>query len=254
MEMVWGPIYFLIFILGLCVGSFLNVLIYRLPHLLPITGWSFCPKCKKKISWRDNIPLLSYILLRGRCRGCFSPISLQYPLVELASGLLTVFVYHVLIYDIWKLIWFLLISYALLVVFVSDLRYQIIPDQIVYPVIGINLVRQISLINQGGGFLLSGLGAGLFFFLLHLVTRKKGMGMGDVKLAILMGLVLGFPKIILALYLSFLTGAFIGVILVLAKFKRFGEHIPFGPFLSSATFISLFWGDEILKWFTARFF
>lgn len=246
-----------IFIFGLCIGSFLNVLIYRLPHFLPITGRSFCPKCKKKILWYDNIPLVSFILLRGKCRTCHSPISLQYPLVELATGILTVYSIQYAVFsgeNLLNTFYYLLLLYALIVVFVSDLRYQIVPDQVIYPAIGISLIRQISLIGQGWSFLLSGLGAGLFFLILHLVTRRRGMGMGDVKLAFLMGLVLGFPKIILALYLAFLTGAFVGVILILVGKKRFGEHIPFGPFLTSATLVSLFWGDEILKWFTARFF
>lgn len=256
---------FLIFLFGLCIGSFLNVLIYRLPHCLPITGRSFCPKCKKKISWYDNIPLLSFALLKGKCRHCHFPINWQYPVVELSTGFLFLSTaillpeenikYQILnIKYFFTLFYYLTIISALIVVFFTDLKYQIVPDQVIYPTIGISLIRQLGLIGQEWNFFLSGLGAGLFFLVLHLVTRQKGIGLGDVKLAILMGLVLGYPKIILSLYLAFLTGALIGVILILAKVKRFGEHIPFGPFLTSATLISLFWGDEILKWLTARLF
>ncbi|MFZ5366299.1 MAG: prepilin peptidase [Patescibacteria group bacterium] len=256
-----------IFILGLCVGSFLNVLIYRLPHSLPITGRSKCPKCKKKILWYDNIPLLSFAFLRGKCRFCHSPISGYYPVVELLTGCLfisaAIFLPEQNIkYQILNIKYFLVLSYylviisTLIVLFFTDLRFQIIPDRVIYPTAAI--VLAFSLITNYQlpitNYFLSALGAGSFFLLLHFLTRRKGMGMGDVKLGFLMGLVLGFPKIILALYLAFLTGAFIGVILILGKKKRFGEHIPFGPFLTSATFVSLFWGDEILKWFTARFF
>ena len=245
---------FLIFLFGLCVGSFLNVLIYRLPHFLTIAGRSFCPKCKKRILWQDNIPLVSFILLGGKCRFCHSPISFQYPLVELGTGILTVFLFWFYSYNFFYLIFNLLIFYALIVVFVSDWRYQIVPDQVIYPAIGISLAKLAIFDGFRLNFFLSGFGAGLFFLILYFATFQKGMGMGDVKLAFLMGLILGFPKIILALYLSFLTGAFFGVILILVGKKRFGEHVPFGPFLCGATFISLFWGEEIIKWLTAHFF
>ncbi len=245
----------IIFIFGLCVGSFLNVLIYRLPRSLPLTGRSFCPKCKKKISWYDNIPLVSFILLRGKCRSCHSPISIQYPLVEISTALLFLLVYYYFHTGLWFMVYGLWLMSALLVIFVADFRYQVVPDQITYPTtIIVFLFQFISNQSSTINHVFSALGAGLFFLSLHLLTRRRGMGMGDVKLAFLMGLVLGFPKIILALYLAFLTGAFVGVILILAKVKRFGEHIPFGPFLTSATLISLFWGEQILRWLTARFF
>ena len=240
----------IIFILGLCVGSFLNVVVYRLNHnLSPLKGRSFCPKCKNKIPWQDNLPLLSFILLRGRCRFCHSPISWQYPLVELATGLATVFVlYSVSNYLL--AIYYLVITYALIALFVSDFRYQTIPDEIVYPMILISLLYTISYTPYA---ILAALGASLFFLALVLVTRGRGMGMGDAKLAGLMGLVLGFPEIVVALMLAFLTGAIVGVILVLVGKKRFGEHIPFGPFLTSATWISLFWGQTIWQFYLEKF-
>jgi leader peptidase (prepilin peptidase)/N-methyltransferase len=163
------------------------------------------------------------------------------------TGLLDNWIIDLLIY------WFLIS--ALIVIFFTDLREQIVPDEVVYPAILIAFLflmtnYQLLITN----YLLSAFGAGLFFLILHLITRRKGMGLGDVKLAILMGLVLGFPKIIVAFYLAFLTGALIGVILILGRKKKFGEQIPFGPFLSGATIVALFWGEEIMKWFTARFF
>jgi len=245
---------FLIFLSGLCVGSFLNVLIYRLPRSLPITGRSFCPNCKKKISWYNNVPLLSFFLLRGRCRFCHLPISLQYPLVEFLTGVLTVFLSFTLRDNILQLVYYLVISYLLIVIFVSDWRYQIIPDQIIYFGIGVSLLKLVIAKEQYGDFIFSGLGAAVFLFLIHLFTRGRGMGLGDVKFAFLMGLILGFPKIILALYLAFLTGAFLGAILILTGFKRFGERVPFGPFLGSATFISLVFGDKILRCLITKIF
>ncbi len=246
----------IVFLLGLCVGSFLNVVVYRLNHnLSPLRGRSFCPKCKKKILWQDNIPLLSFILLRGRCRFCHSPISWQYPLVELTTGILTLFTIYYSLFFIQTTFlvtgYRLLITYALITIFVSDWLYQTIPDEVVYPVIAISLLYAILFMP---GAILAGLVAAAFFGLLVLATRGKGMGIGDVKLAGLMGLVLGFPGIVIALMLAFLTGASVGVILVVVGKKHFGEHIPFGPFLASATWVSLFWGQTIWQFYLDKFF
>lgn len=242
-----------LFLFGLAAGSFLNVVVYRLNHgLSPFKGRSFCPKCKKKIPWQDNIPLLSFLFLRGKCRFCHFPISWQYPLVELATGILTPITYHLspmteknLLFSIY----YLLITYALIALFASDLRYQTIPDEIVYPAILISLIYAIS--NRQYAIPTS-IVASAFFYLLHFLTHGRGMGLGDVKLAGLMGLTLGWPQIVVALYLAFLTGALTGVIMILLEKKRFGEHIPFGPFLVGATFISMFRGETILD-FVAKF-
>jgi leader peptidase (prepilin peptidase)/N-methyltransferase len=250
---------FFIFIFGLSIGSFLNVLIYRLPRSLKLTGRSFCPTCKKKISWYDNIPVISYLFLRGKCRKCHSPISWQYPAVELVTGILFILVAYLISFDnhywIIELLSYWVIVSALIVIFFIDLKHQIIPDQVIYPAIVITFLFQTySLQLAIYSYFLAALGASLFFLILYLVTRGKGMGFGDVKLAVLMGLILGPQRLILALYLAFLTGALIGVILILAKKKRFGEQIPFGPFLSGATIIALFWGETMVKWLTARLF
>ncbi len=246
--MVEMTILLLIFIFGLCFGSFLNVLVYRLPRSLPITGRSFCPQCKKKIVWYDNIPLLSFIFLKGRCRNCHSPISWQYPLVELSTAVLTVMAYQLLTGQVFnfQLLFNLLIIYALITIFFADLRYEIIPDQIVYPamVISIIYVALTTYYLLLTTFISAVVAAG-FFFLLHWLTRGRGMGLGDVKLAGLMGLVLGFPGIAMALYLAFLTGAAWGVILILVGKKKLKSQIPFGPFLAGATIFTLFYGEAI---------
>ena len=248
---------FLIAAVGLCVGSFINCLVYRVNNgLSPLKGRSICPKCKHRLAWKDNIPLLSFFLLGRRCRYCSFPISWQYPLVELTAGILTVLVFQLSNYELPALpaggritSYNLLISWALLAIFVSDLIYTTIPDEILYPTL---LIVFIYLIFHSPNFLISNflisfLFAG-FFYLLVLITQGRGMGLGDVKLAGLIGLILGWPKVIVALYLAFLTGAFFGVILILLKKKKFGQHIPFGPFLTTATFVSLFWGEKIWLW------
>jgi leader peptidase (prepilin peptidase)/N-methyltransferase len=204
----------LLFFLGLAVGSFISCLVFRVNQENRLKGLlkgrSYCPKCKKQLFWYDNIPLISFIFLKGRCRWCHSPIGVHYPLVELATGLATLFVFFHLA--------------GVEVVASPPPRW---PNGLL------------------GGVLLSGFGAAGFFWLLVLITRGKGMGWGDVKLAGLMGLFLGYPQIIVALYLAFLTGATAGVILILLGKKKFKSQISFGPFLVGSTFIAWFWGEKI---------
>lgn len=241
----------------------MNVLIYRLPKNLSILGRSFCPYCKKPIGWYDNIPFVSFVMLGGKCRNCYSPILIQYPLVELLTGGLFVFVFLLLgirnqgsgIVDLINLGYYLFIVSALLVVFFIDLRHGIIPDKIIFPSILISAIYLFLIHNPAlpAGrplfmvHLLSAFGSFGFFLLLYLITRGRGMGFGDVKLSFLMGLFLGFPKIVIALYIAFLTGAAVSLILVLwGKKKFFGGTVPFGPFLVLGTIISAFWGNLIL--------
>lgn len=247
----------LVFFFGLCFGSFFNVVVYRLNHgFSPLKGRSFCPKCKKKIPWYDNLPLVSFFLLKGKCRFCHSPISWQYPLVELATGCLTLLVifYSRLVLEVNFVVtlYWLLITYFLIIIFVSDLRYQIIPDEVVFGAIFVSFFYSL-LVAHDLTLIVSGLGASLFFLFLVIVTRGKGMGMGDVKLAGLMGLVLGYPGIIVALIVAFLTGALVGVILVLIGKKELGSQIPFGPFLVWSTWLSLFWGQSIWQYYLEKF-
>jgi len=221
---------------GLAVGSFLNVLIDRLPKGLDvIAGRSHCDYCKKNLRWFELIPILSFVFQRGTCRRCHKKLSWQYPLVEIATG-----VGFVLLAPSY---WYWLIFSSLLVIFVADLKYQIIPDSmVVMGVIGV-----IGAIGVTGENILAGAGVSAFFLLLWLVTRGKGMGFGDVKLAFLMGLLLGFPNIIIASYLAFLTGAGAGVILILLGKKKLKEKIAFGPFLVAGTVIARIWGQQLIE-------
>lgn len=255
---------FVVFLFGLAVGSFLNILIYRLPHDLSIVGRSFCPHCRKKIAWYDNIPLTSFVLLCGKCRQCRSPISIQYPAVELVTGVLFVLVFLLLgiknklsltsyqelrIMDFVTLGYYLFVISALIVIFFADFRYGIIPDKIVYPSILVSAVY-LFLIHNSLFIIhfLSAFGSFAFLLLLFLVTRGRGMGFGDVKLVFLLGLFLGFPKIVIVLYVAFLTGAAVSLILVLwGKKKLSGGTVPFGPFLVFGTLLAFFAGEELLR-------
>lgn len=247
----------IIFLMGLCIGSFLNVIIYRLPRGLGfVKGRSFCPHCKKKIRWFDNVPLISFVLLRGRCHFCHSPISWRYPIVELTTGVLFVLGSLPYFRNLSNLSFFdwgltLTLFSALVVIFFIDLEHQIIPDEIVLPLIVLFVLRAfISPLNTYFLLLntfLPAFGAFLFLLIIYLVTKGKGMGFGDVKFAFLMGLILGYPKIIVAFYLAFLTGALVGIILILGRKAKFGQKIAFGPFLALSTIISFLWGEKILS-------
>lgn len=249
----------MVFLLGLFVGSFLNVLSDRLPREESvIKGRSHCEKCKKILKWFDLIPLFSFLQLRGKCRYCHSPLSLYYPVVELTAGAMFVLVFlfvgimnHEL--RIMDLGYYLFLVASLIVIFFADLKYGIIPDKIVFPAILVSIIYLFLIHNSL--FLihfLSAVGAGLFFLVLSLIKIRKhsAMGFGDVKFAFLMGLILGFPKIIVSLYIAFLTGAIVGCILIVwRKKKTFGTSIPFGPFLVIGTLIAIFFGEALFQSF-----
>lgn len=241
-----------IFIFGLCIGSFLNVLIYRLPRSLSIGGRSFCPHCKEKINWYDNIPLLSFVLLKGKCRHCHSPIGWRYPIVEILTGFLFLGVIGgIRETGVIGVLGYLVIVSAMVAVFFIDLEHQIIPDELIFLSVIVFFISNYQLaINN---FFVAVI-TGLFFLALHVFTKGQGMGMGDVKLAFLMGLVLGFPGIVFALYLAFLTGAIIGIILIIIGKKRFGQQIAFGPYLVAANLVFIFFKDQINQWLTAYIF
>ena len=246
-EIFWSIV---IFIFGLIAGSFLNCLIYRLETGRTfLQGRSFCPQCGHTLSWQDLIPVFSFLILKGRCRYCQKPISWQYPLVELATGILFLlcFMFHVLCS-------MYIITCFLIIIFVYDLKHYLIPDKVIYPAILISLLR-LFLLGEDSPlpFLYAGLGAALFFFLIVFVSKGKWMGAGDIKLAFLIGLILGWPKIIVALFLAFFIGAAIGIILIMAGKKGLKSEIPFGPFLVGATFLALFWGERIFNWYLTYF-
>ncbi len=242
----------ILFIVGICVGSFLNVLIDRLPRNVSVVkGRSRCEFCKKELSFLDLVPLISFFLLHGQCRYCKKPIDSLLPVVELTTGVLFgVTAYYITVINVITIIqlgYYLFIVSSLIVIFFADLKYGIIPDKIVYPAVVVTILfiilnSRFIILNS----LLSALGAFLFFLLLFLATHGKGMGLGDVKFAFLQGLVLGWPSILVGVYMAFLTGALSGIILVIWRKKRFrGGTIPFGPFLVIGTIIGLFWGDSI---------
>lgn len=246
--------------LGLAVGSFVGALSYRLPRGISVaSGRSRCPTCKHMIAWYDNIPLLSYLFLNGKCRNCKKKISPRYFLIELSFLVLFLFTYYFsapMISNSFFLTktdlvtgalpFFLLIFGICATIFVIDLEHQIIPDSLNYALLILVLLGLLFFGNTlVFKYLLAGLTASLFLLLVNLFTRGRGMGLGDVKFALPAGILLGFPNVFVWLLLSFVSGAVTGVFLILIGKAKLGRHIPFGPFLVISLIMTLIFGNMI---------
>ena len=240
-------LYFIVLLFGLTAGSFLNCVVYRLENNQSfLTGRSFCPKCKHVLAWYDLMPVLSFLLLGGKCRHCQKKISFQYPLVEIAVALLflAIFYYRLPVFSYF-------LSLFLIVIFIYDLKHYLILDKVIYPAIGLTLIYDLLRFDlfTNWNLLISAIGASGFFLLIVLASRGKWMGAGDIKLAFLMGLILGWPNILVALFFAFFSGATIGVGLVLAQRKSFKSEVPFGPFLVAGTIVAMFYGQALINWY-----
>jgi len=250
-EVITG---FIIFTIGLVIGSFSNVCIYRIPRNESLV-WpgSHCPKCSKQIKFYDNIPLISYIILKGKCRNCGEPIPLQYPIVELATGLFYLALYLFYGLQLIALVYMILCSVLIIISFI-DLKVEIIPDTISLPFIVIGFLlsfflrninpldSMLGIITGGGSLLLVAIfGSKLF--------KKEAMGGGDIKLAAMIGAFFGWKLTLLSLFLSFFLGSIIGIIVLAASKDKSNNIIPFGPFIALGAMISMFWGNAIIHWY-----
>ncbi len=248
----------ILFIIGLSVGSFLNVVIDRLPRNESIIcDRSHCDKCKKILAWYDLIPLLSFAYLQGKCRYCNHSLSNQYPAVELITGISFALIASnysfdlLVVNELFRIIYILIFSSSMIAIFITDLKYRIIPDEVLV-FLGFSTLLFIFIFERTQivpNILSAVISSALFLFLV-IITRGRGMGMGDVKYAFLMGLILGIPKIIIGLYTAFLTGGIISIILILLGLKKMKSTIAFGPFLVLGTVVTFFWGNYL--WIIAR--
>ncbi|MCX7796928.1 MAG: prepilin peptidase [bacterium] len=220
-----------LFILGLIIGSFLNVCIYRIPEGISVVNpRSFCPYCRRQLSWLDNIPVVSYLLLRGRCRYCGEKISIQYPLVELLTGIIFLLFYVKFGVSV-KFILFVTISSLLIIAFFIDLKYMLLPDVVIIPSIILSAI-------YGGiyGFPHNFITAGIFTLIFYLlrVIFKGGLGVGDIELIFIFSLMLGLYGTLLVVIVSSLIGTIYGLYLIKKGRAGMKTKIPFGPFLIGA--------------------
>lgn len=254
----------LIFVIGLIFGSFLSAFTYRFPLKKSIVkGRSFCDSCKEEIAWYDNIPLFSFLLVQGKCRKCHNKISPRYPTIELLTAVLLLLLFRFSceptssqVYCLWKSglgsffpLYMFPVLLALISIFVIDLEKQIIPDSLVFFLWGATILFLLSVPGMSVySHLLTGVLASLFLLSIFLLTKEKGMGLGDVKFALFAGTFLGYPHTITWLFTSFFLGAVIGVFLIIIRKATFGKHIPFGPFLVVSFFLAGLFGEFFLKW------
>ena len=241
---------------GLIVGSFLNVCIHRLPRRESVVRpRSQCPSCGKPIEWADNIPVVSWLALRGRCRQCAAPISMRYPIVELATAATAVAI-------VWLtpagplLISRLVLGAALIALFFIDLEHQILPNVITLP--GILVGFLFSLIAPPGpvqsliGIVVGGGTLTVIAGVYYLIRKVEGMGMGDVKMLAMIGAFLGWQAVILTLVLSSFLGAIIGTAMLLTRRADMRHALPFGTFLSIAALVSMLAGERIVRWYLGQ--
>ncbi len=242
------------FVFGAVVGSFLNVCIYRLPVGKSVAfPASHCPVCGGAIRPYDNIPIISYLVLRGRCRSCGVRISPQYPAVELVNALLTMFLFIKFGFSLAFLFLFIFCS-ALVVITFIDLEHRIIPDVISLPGIVIGFISSFFIKGLNWQDSLIGIvaGGGSLFIVAtvyQLITKKEGMGGGDIKLLAMMGAFLGWVAVPFIIFASSLVGSVMGIIVMLVQKKDSKLAIPFGPFLAFGAILYVFYGRQIIFWY-----
>lgn len=251
--------YFFIFALGIIIGSFINVCIYRIPRGESVAfPPSHCTRCDHILKWYDLIPVMSFILLKGKCRYCNYKISLRYPIIEMLNGILYLLIYHYFGLSLGFFFYGIIGSILIIICFI-DYYQQIIPDGLVL------LILISAVFYKGGAYLLyktpiafwdSVLGfltGGLLFLAIAFISNGA-MGGGDIKLIAVLGFILGFKNILLNIFLAFVIGAVFSILLMLWGKKRRKDAIPFGPFINVSYFITLFYGESIIGWYIQRFF
>lgn len=255
--LIFGPVISLIF--GLLIGSFINCLAWRLFKEETIFGRSYCPKCLTKIKWYDNFPLISFILLKGKCRSCSKKISWQYPLVELATGLLFYAIFLTFNFDTFLLIKNFIFVSILILVFIFDLRWYLVP---------VSILRWGGLILIILGFFSTSLTFGSYLFALlisilitsaffgvqYLITKGRGLGEGDIWLGAFLGAAFyNLAHLGVAILSAYFIGSIAGLFLIVIGYKKWSSKLPLGVFLVLGALISLFWGSQILTWYFELF-
>lgn len=267
----------LVFIFGTIIGSFLNVLIFRLPAEESITGRSHCRSCNHELGAADLAPVLSFLFSKGRCRYCKEKISWQYISVEVVTGLLFALAYYMVLKDFENILFSfggslgvsgmlsslvflrtIFVISVLIVVFTIDLKHFLILDRVIFPATVLLFLIDWSINWTGSHNILesvpvtgvfSGLIAFIFFGLIYLLSRGRWLGFGDVKFSWFLGLAVPWPLILVNIFLAFGIGAVVGIFLIAVKAKKLSSKIAFGTFLSVSCIIAMFWGQQIFSWY-----
>jgi len=251
-------ILYISFALGAIIGSFLNVCIYRIPAKISVVSPpSRCPQCGSEIRWYQNVPIISWLALGGKCASCKVPISMRYPLVEALNGILFALVIYRFPLSEASMVFMVFVSLLVVVTFI-DIDHQIIPNVISLPGIlvgfaGSFFIPWLTLADSVLGALAGVLLLGSVAFGYRLLTGKEGMGMGDLKLLAMIGAFLGWKAILPVVFIASLAGSLIGVPLMLIKGADGKLALPFGPFLSLAAIIYLFWWVDLFAWYQSIF-
>lgn len=253
-----------VFILGLFIGSFLNVVILRLYRQESfVKGPSKCLFCRHRLYPKDLVPLFSYLFLKGHCRYCQHKFSHQYPLVEFFTGLIFVLIF-------WKIVpsgdlvdinflqffhlldWWMIASF-LIIIFVYDLKYYLILDRVVWPIIVLAFLANLFLGFSFLNLIFAAIIGGGFFFLQFVISKGRWIGGGDIRLGVLMGVILGWPQVLTALFIAYVFGSLVSIILLLGKKKDWSDKVPFGTFLTIGTITTMLWGPILVRWYLSLF-
>jgi len=251
-----GIIYFFIFILGLILGSFLNSWMWRVHDNIKIlsNSRSMCPNCRYQLHWYENIPVFSWLALRAHCSNCKKSIHWSYPVVELVTGFLMMYVIEqhlkLLHFSEWALLRDTFFLTLLIIIFVYDLRYKIILSRIIWVGTIVGYLINILALGYSATSLLYGMAIGGGFFLFqYVVSNGRWIGGGDVRMGVMMGAWLGWQNTILALFVAYILGAVVGVILLLSKKADGKTEIPFGIFLAVGTLLAIYYGEGLVAWY-----
>lgn len=246
-------LFFIVFVYGICIGSFLNVIIYRLPNDISIAkGRSYCPKCSEKIKNYDLIPIISYIILKGKCRNCKTSISIRYPIVELVTGIVAVITFIAKGFSLESVIIFAIAS-ILIAIAMIDFDTMTIPDELVVAIIPLAigiafLQKDISILSR----IIAFFEISIPMIILNYFVQDS-FGGGDIKLISICGIILGWKCTLLAMFVAILIGGFYAVYLLLSGKSKKGAHIAFGPYICIGVYISMLYGNEIIKMYLNLF-
>ncbi|MBI2038095.1 MAG: prepilin peptidase [Candidatus Magasanikbacteria bacterium] len=246
--------YLIIFLIGLSLGSFLNAWVWRTrENFRIISGRSMCPNCRRQLRWYENIPVISFLVLGGKCHTCHNPIPIHFIFVEISTALIFLLAawLHVRapVFDSLHFIRDLTFLVILIMVFIYDFLYQEILSELVWFGALAALFFNLYLDRSLGYMLIGALAIGGFFFLQYVISKGRWIGGGDVRLGIMMGIWLGWPVVLVALIIAYVTGAIGSLFLLLFKRKTLSSATPFGTYLALGTLVCIFWGDQIVSWY-----